>query len=198
MCTCVCREGGRGVGGGAMATGSKRNHNCLFPGLHECSQACSEIPWQIHPTPCTAPTVDCWFWCCKIDNIPFGLVRIHWAIFQHNTPSKRWHIKPQGQKYVQLFPSNKVFLCVKITFSGSSLGTALCKECNPSIHNIKSPRLVFLFSFPFCHCLSLTLSRPWLYPDSFSVFVCTSVYAPLFGPTAIRLQRFFPSSCASR
>lgn len=44
MCTYVFREGGKGVGVGAMATGSKHKHNSLFLVLHECFQASNEIP----------------------------------------------------------------------------------------------------------------------------------------------------------
>lgn len=121
------------------ATGSKHNHISLFLGLHECFPACDDIPWQTHATP--RRTVG--FWCCEINHHLPGLAMIHWAVFQHNTPSKRWHIKPRGQKYVQLFPSNKVFLCANGRFSGGSFGAALCKECNPSIRYIKSPHLVF-------------------------------------------------------
>lgn len=41
------------------------------------------------------------------------------------------------------------------------------------------------------HCFSLPPALDFT-PDLFSVFVCPSIYAPLFGPTAIRLQRFSP------
>lgn len=72
----------------------------------------------------------------------------------------------------------------------------LFKVCNPLMHYIRNPHLIFLCSLSLCLfslLLSLSFSPVFNFTlDSFSVFVLPSIYAPLFGPTAIRLQRFSP------
>ncbi len=101
---CPCCDGTMTTGRASTSALSKHNHISLFPGFRECLRACNEIPRYN-----SEHTLTCW----KVGTVLPGTVMTHWTIFQSNTPCKRWHIKRQGQKYVQLFPSNKAFLCEK-------------------------------------------------------------------------------------
>lgn len=110
---------------------------------------------------------------CKVDTVLPRIVMIHWPTFPSNNNVSSHRVKktffsgPWGQLYVK---------CVTLRY-------------------IKSPLLVFAHShLSFFIALFLSLSPALDFTPTLSLFlfVRPSIYAPLFGPIAIRLQCFPP------
>ena len=187
---CPCCDGTKATGQAFTSALSKHNHITVVFSQDSVSVplARNGIPRQIHPAPRGAHAQ-------MLQQLTLFCAALCW--YTTGSPRKGDMSSHRFTHMSNCFLATRSSHVLKEHFQAAPRALLCEKECHLSLP--LPPYLVFLcytsrFSFLIALSLSLPLSLlPLTLPQLFlCVFVRPSIYAPLFGPRAIRLQCFSP------